>query len=281
MRGNLPQFEITAPQSLREALAQVAQGARPFAGGTDLMVVIEAGMQKPAKFVSLWGIPGLNRIEVTDSQVAIGALATYTDILEHPVLRAEFPNLGAAARETGALAIQNRGTMGGNIANASPAADTPPSLLIYDAQIELISSEGTRAVPYASFHTAYKKTVMLPGEVIHRVLLPRSGGVARHYYRKVGTRKAQSISKVCFSGLLSKKGDTMTDVRIGLGAVAPVPYRALKTESFLRGKTLNAATIAGAQAELASEITPIDDIRSNSRYRLQVAKNLLAEFLQA
>ncbi len=281
MRGNLPQFEITAPKTLSEALAQVAAGARPFAGGTDLMVVIEAGMLKPAKFVSLWGIAGLNRIEVTDSHVAIGALATYTDILEHPVLAKEFPNLGAASRETGALAIQNRGTIGGNIANASPAADTPPSLLIYNAEIELISFKGTRVVPYAGFHTGYKKTVMNPDEIIHRVLIPRTAGQLRHYYRKVGTRKAQAISKVCFSGCIARQGEFISDVRIGLGSVAAMPIRIPQVEAFLKGKKIDAATISGAQSVLAQEIRPIDDIRSNQGYRMQVAKNLLAEFLRA
>ncbi len=281
MRGNIPQFEITAPETLVDALKQVASGARPFAGGTDLMVGIEAGMLKPAKFVSLWAIPGLNLIEVTDTQVAIGALATYTDILAHPVLTQEFPNLGAAARETGALAIQNRGTIGGNIANASPAADTPPSLLIYNAEIELISVRGTRVVPYAGFHTAYKKTVMAADEIIHRVLLPRTGKKLTHHYRKVGTRKAQSISKVCFSGCIARQGEVIADVRIGLGSVAAMPIRIPKVEAFLKGKKIDAATVSGAQAVLGNEITPIDDIRSNREYRLQVAKNLLAEFLQA
>lgn len=238
MRGNLPKFEITAPKTLPEALAQVAAGARPFAGGTDLMVVIEAGMLKPAKFVSLWGIAGLNRIEVTDAHVAIGALATYTDILEHPVLAQEFPNLGAASRETGALAIQNRGTIGGNIANASPAADTPPSLLIYNAEIELISSKGTRVVPYAGFHTGYKKTVMNPDEIIHRVLIPRTGFKLSHYYRKVGTRKAQAISKVCFSGCIAKQDEVVSDVRIGLGSVAAMPIRIPRSKPSSRARRL-------------------------------------------
>ncbi|MFN7683869.1 MAG: FAD binding domain-containing protein [Oligoflexia bacterium] len=287
MRGNLPAFEMKAPRSLHEALALLAKNPgewRPFAGGTDLMVLIESGHLAPAKFVSLWGLPGMNAIEVTPHEVAIGALATYTDVIENSVLRAEFPNLCEAARETGAVAIQNRGTIGGNIANASPAADTPPSLLVYGARVELLSSSGMRVVPYDKFHTGYKKTVMRSDEIIHRVLLDRSTSGLTHYYRKVGTRKAQAISKVCFSGVLLKTGSAGTgpkiaDVRIALGSVSATPMRAHKTEASLRGRVIDSSLLDTAKAELAREISPIDDIRSNREYRLRVAQNLLGEFL--
>lgn len=282
MRGNIPQFDLLAPKTLDEVLSRLQSEPgvwRPFAGGTDLMVVLEAGHLKHTRYLSLWGIPGLSEIQVSDSEVRIGALATYTDVLEHPVLAKEFPNLGAAARETGAIAIQNRGTVGGNIANASPAADTPPSLLIYEASLELLSKSGTRVVPYLEFHTGYKTTVMRADEIIRSVILPRTTQGLTHYYRKVGTRKAQAISKVCFSGVIQKKGDQILDLRMGLGSVAATPVRAQKTEAFLRGKRLESQLVSGAQAVLAQEITPIDDIRSNREYRLQVAKNLLAEFL--
>jgi CO/xanthine dehydrogenase FAD-binding subunit len=284
MRGNIPQFDLLAPKTLDEVLTRLQSEPgvwRPFAGGTDLMVVLEAGHLKHTRYLSLWGIPGLSEIQVTDREVRIGALATYTDVLEHPVLAKEFPNLGAAARETGAIAIQNRGTVGGNIANASPAADTPPSLLIYEASLELLSKSGTRVVPYLEFHTGYKTTVMRADEIIRSVILPRTTQGLTHYYRKVGTRKAQAISKVCFSGVIQKKGDQILDLRMGLGSVAATPVRAQKTEAFLRGKRLESQLVSGAQAFLAQEITPIDDIRSNREYRLQVAKNLLAEFLGA
>ena len=282
MRGNIPQFDLLAPKTLDEVLSRLQSEPgvwRPFAGGTDLMVVLEAGHLKHTRYLSLWGIPGLSEIQVSDSEVRIGALATYTDVLEHPVLAKEFPNLGAAARETGAIAIQNRGTVGGNIANASPAADTPPSLLIYEASLELLSKSGTRVVPYLEFHTGYKTTVMRADEIIRSVILPRTTQGLTHYYRKVGTRRAQAISKVCFSGVIQKKGDQILDLRMGLGSVAATPVRAQKTEAFLRGKRLESQLVSGAQAVLAQEITPIDDIRSNREYRLQVAKNLLAEFL--
>jgi CO/xanthine dehydrogenase FAD-binding subunit len=284
VRGNIPQYEMIVPKTLSEVLARMSAEPgvwRPFAGGTDLMVLLESGVLAHRKYISLWGIPGLETIEVSATQVSIGALATYTDIATHPVIQSEFPNLVAAARETGAWAIQNRGTIGGNIGNASPAADTPPSLLIYDARLELISSRGTRSIPYSEFHLGYKKTALAVDEIIHRVLIPRSAKPLTHYYRKVGTRKAQAISKVCFSGLIEKSGATVADVRIGLGSVAAMPIRAMKTEAALRGKALDAATLETAKRTLAAEITPIDDIRSTAEYRLQVAQNLLEEFLRS
>ena len=131
--------------------------------------------------------------------VTLGALTTYTEVQANPILREEFPMLCQAASETGGLAIQNRGTLGGNIANASPAADSPPALLAYDAAVELISSNAARWVPYVDFHTGYKQMIMRPDELLARIRLPRDSTEVHHYYRKVGTRKAQAISKVCFA----------------------------------------------------------------------------------
>ena len=282
MRGNIPAYELIAPRTLAEVLARLSAEPgvwRPFAGGTDLMVLLESGHLAHTKFISLWGLAGLDRIEVTESGVTIGALATYTDIAAHPVIRTEFPNLVAAARETGALAIQNRGTIGGNIANASPAADTPPALLCHDASLELVSSRGARIIPYSQFHLGYKKTALAPDELIHRVIVPRAPKGAKHSYRKVGTRRAQAISKVCFAGVIAMDSGRVGDVRIALGSVAATPIRASRTEALLRGATLDATVIRSAAATLASEITPIDDIRSTAEYRLRVARHLLEEFL--
>lgn len=184
-----------------------------------------------------------------------------------------------AASETGGLAIQNRGTLGGNIANASPAADSPPALLAYDAEVELISLDGARWVRYADFHTGYKQMIMRPDELIRRIRLPRVSTEMNHYYRKVGTRKAQAISKVCFAATARIHKDIVADVRIVLGSVAPVSLRCLKTEDALRGVRLDRSSIEQAQAALAAEIVPIDDIRSTKDYRLKVSLNLLEDFL--
>jgi CO/xanthine dehydrogenase FAD-binding subunit len=200
--------------------------------------------------------------------------------------------LGLAARETGGLATQNRGTIGGNIANASPAADTPPVLLVYDAELEIVSVSGTRRIPYAAFHRGYKQMDLGPGELIGRIFLPPRGDLPiskvpkfrisdwRDYYRKVGTRRAQAISKVCFAGSILLEDRVTRDVRIAVGSVAPTVVRASRTEEALRGRPLDERTIAAAQQTLASEIAPIDDIRSTARYRALVARNLLGEFLK-
>jgi CO/xanthine dehydrogenase FAD-binding subunit len=188
--------------------------------------------------------------------------------------------LGRAAAETGSVATQNRGTLGGNIANASPAADSPPALLVYDAEIELVSAKGSRWLPYRSFHTGYKKMTMRPDELIRAIRLRRATNDWRHYYRKVGTRRAQAISKVCFAGAARVEDGRIADIHIALGSVAPTPLRVTETENLLRGQRPATATLNAAQATLASEIAPIDDMRSTARYRRRVAQNLLAEFLE-
>jgi CO/xanthine dehydrogenase FAD-binding subunit len=211
--------------------------------------------------------------------VTLGALTTYTEIQNQRVLQKEFPLLCAAARETGSIATQNRGTLGGNIVNASPAADSPPALLVYDAEIELVSVRGVRWLPYHGFHTGYKQMELASDELLRAVRLPRRVKKWRQYYRKVGTRKAQAISKVCFAGAALVENGTIRDMRIALGSVAPTVLRAVKTEDALCGNSVTPAVIAAAKEILAQEIAPIDDIRSNARYRLRVAQNLLEEFL--
>jgi len=177
------------------------------------------------------------------------------------------------------VAIQNRATLGGNIANASPAADSPPTLLVYDADVELLSASGNRWVPYHAFHTGYKKTQLQPGELISRVRLPRSLWTWKECYRKVGTRKAQAISKVCFAARMRVEEGTVADIRIALGSVAPVPLRCFQTEALLRGAKVNTATMKAAREMLSAELAPIDDFRSTQDYRRTVAGNLLEKFL--
>lgn len=278
---------------MQHALTLLSSGEwRPFAGGTDLMVLLEAGKLEHRRWVSILNLPELRGIVETAEHVTLGALTTYSEVPAHPTLQREFPMLCAAARETGGIATQNRGTLGGNIVNASPAADSPPALLAYDAEIELVSAAGARWLPYHGFHTGYKQMQIRADELLRAIRLPRRGftppasaGTAeaawRHYYRKVGTRKAQAISKVCFAGLLHRDSGAIHDARIALGSVAPIPLRCVKTEAVLRGQPLTPHLIRAAQAELAREIQPIDDMRSSAAYRTRVAQNLLAEFLTA
>ena len=281
MRSYVPNYQLTTPRSLDDALSLLANEPgvwKPFAGGTDLMVLLEAGRLNHRNYLNIWPLAELRGIDVSNEHVTLGALTTYTDVQAHPVLRSEFPMLCRAAGETGGLAIQNRGTLGGNIVNASPAADSPPALLAYDAEVELVSSQGSRWLPYHSFHTGYKQMQIRPDELLARVRLPRNTTGAIHYYRKVGTRKAQAISKVCFAAVARANDGQIEDVRIAVGSVAPIVVRCVQSESALKGQSPDAATVKSAQAILRREISPIDDIRSTANYRLQVALNLLADF---
>jgi CO/xanthine dehydrogenase FAD-binding subunit len=283
MRAYVPSYKLISPDDLGEALNVLArsEGAwKPFAGGTDLMVLLEAGKLPHQNYLNIWNLAELRGIEITDSHIRLGALTTYTEVQENQTLRAEFPMLGQAASETGGLAIQNRGTLGGNIVNASPAADSPPALLAYDAELELLSANGSRTVPYDSFHTGYKQMNIRPDELLRSIRLPRQTEASRHYYRKVGTRRAQAISKVCFAAIAWMDGDQIADVRIALGSVAPIPIRCIETENSLRAKAVNPDTLANAKAALAAEIAPINDIRSTKDYRLRVSLNLLEDFVR-
>jgi CO/xanthine dehydrogenase FAD-binding subunit len=251
---------------------------KPLAGGTDLMVLFEAGKLPHRGFLSMWKLTELRGIEVSPKAVTLGALTTYSQVQAHPVLRQEFPLLCQAAAETGGIATQNRGTLAGNIVNASPAADSPPALLVYDAELELVSARSSRWVPYQGFHTGYKEMILRPEELIRRIRLPRRTKPWRQYYLKVGTRKAQAISKVCFAGAADVAGGQIHDIRIALGSVAPTVVRCVKTEAVLKGQSLGPAAVDAAKEALSKEIAPIDDFRSTAQYRLRVALNLLEEF---
>jgi CO/xanthine dehydrogenase FAD-binding subunit len=254
---------------------------KPFAGGTDLMVLLEAGKLPHKKFLNIWNLAELRGIQTSADHVTLGALTTYTEVRGHEILAREFPLLCRAAAETGSVATQNRGTLGGNIANASPAADSPPALLVYDAEIEIVSASGVRWIPYQQFHSGYKQMDLQPAELIRRVRVPRNKNAWRQHFRKVGTRRAQAISKVCFAAAARMDPGRIGDVRIVLGSVAPTALRAVRTEEVLRGQRPEPAILRVAQDALAREIAPIDDIRSTLRYRRTVARNLLAEFIES
>lgn len=244
------------------------------------MVQYAAGKLSARKLVSIWNLPELQGIEVLPHEIRIGAGCTYTDLREHDVLKREFSLLASAASWTGGIANQNRGTLGGNIVNASPAADSSPALLVYDAELILISVRGERRLPYRDFHADYKKTKLAPDELIRSVCLPRRFSEYLPYTRKVGARNAQAISKVCVAALGRLAGGVIEDVRIALGSVAPVPLRLAETEQVVRGKPIEPSLLELAKNAAAAEIRPIDDIRSTARYRTAVARNLVAEFLE-
>ena len=283
MRAFLRSFELRRVDALAEALAVMAAepGAwKPFAGGTDLMVLLEAGKLTHTRYLDLWNLDELRGIQPGLPEITLGALTTYTDLLRDPIVRAEFPLLCRAAAETGSIATQNRGTLGGNIANASPAADTPPVLLVYDAALELASIRGVRTVPYREFHTGYKTTMLAADEIVVRIRLPRGRSGWREEFRKVGTRRAQAISKVCFAGAVRMANGVVADVRLAFGSVAPTAVRATHAEAMLLGRPLDAAAVSHARAALVADLSPISDVRSTARYRSRVAQNLLSDFLE-
>src|SRR5271165_1206306 len=204
MRSDPADYELVAPQSLSAVVSLLAEQPGqwlPIAGGTDVMVQYAAGKLAARKLVSVWNLPELRRIGVSDDEISIGSGCTYTNLRQHEVVEREFPLLARAARWTGGIANQNRGTLGGNIVNASPAADSLPALLVYEAELILVSARGERRVPYIDFHIGYKKMRLASDELIRAICLARKFADYFHYARKVGARNAQAISKVCMAAL--------------------------------------------------------------------------------
>jgi len=282
MRSNVSQYEMIAPNSLDAVLQILADSPdhyTPIAGGTELMVALGAGRLQPKKLISLWDLEELRFIEVTPDAIVIGAGTTFTDIRKHPVITDEFSILSQAAGWTGSIANQNRGTIGGNIVNASPAADSPPALLAYDADLTIISTRGPRTLPYRDFHLAYKETDLEPDELLHSITISRNLKGYKSYIRKVGTRNAQAISKVAIAALARMNNGRIEDIRIGAASLREYPTRLAVTERALTGKTISPEVIATARAAVLAEARPIDDIRSTAKYRATVAANLLEEFL--
>src|ERR1700689_933949 len=283
MRAQPSEYELVAPGKLSQVLDLLAREPGvwlPIAGGTEVMVQYGAGKLSARKLVSLWGLPELRRIESTEQEVLIGSGCTYTDLRRHPLVAREFPLLARAASWTGSVANQNRGTLGGNIVNASPAADSLPALMVYEAELLLVSARGTRRVPYVEFHTGYKQTRLAPDEIISGIALqPRFAGY-HAYSRKVGTRNAQAIAKLCLAALGRVSNNKIEDVRLAIGSMAVTPLRLRRTEEVLLGRAWTPALVGDMRQGMETEGAPIDDIRSSADYRLHVAGNLLQEFLE-
>lgn len=288
MRSDAAEYNLAAPPTLQALLTQLA--AEPgkhalLAGGTELMVALNTGRLANHSLLSIQGLHELRLIRVDEDAVHLGAGTTFTDIRRHEVIAHELPLLTQAASWTGSIANQNRGTIGGNICNASPAADTPPALLAYDATVTLVSVRGERTMPYSKFHLGYKRTVMQPDEVLYSVRVPRGFEGWRQYIRKVGTRKAQAISKTALAGVARMEGDRIGEIRVGAASLADRPIRCVAVEEALRGRSISAnsleKTVRAGRAALAGEAKPIDDIRSTARYRAVVAANLLEEFVRS
>jgi CO/xanthine dehydrogenase FAD-binding subunit len=282
MRGNADAHELIAPGTLDAVLNMMAEAPgewTPIAGGTELMVAHAAGRLGAKKLVSLWGIPDLRFVETRGDWVAIGAGATFMDLRKARVMDTDFPLLAKAASWIGSIANQSRATLGGNLVNGSPAADSSPALLAYDAEVEMISVHGRRRIAYAEFHTGYKRNALANDELLFAIHLPRRFEAHTQYLRKVGTRRAMAIAKVALGATARMEGGIVRDIRLGAASLAPFPVRLYKTEAALEGTALTPGVMHEARQALLIEAKPIDDIRSTAEYRKRVAANLLGEFL--
>jgi xanthine dehydrogenase small subunit len=268
VRTAISTLDLQRARSLEHALQLVKEEQRaPLAGATDLYVALNFGTLVTSRFVDLWPLEELRGIAALDGGLRIGALTTFTAIARSQLVAERLPILADAARQIGGVQIQNRATLGGNIANASPAGDSLPVLAVADAVVVLRSVSGERRVAFTDFYTGYRTSVMLPEELIVAIEIPDVEG--RQWYRKVGTRAAQAISKVVMAGIAGARP------RIALGSVAPTVIRLPRTEAALAAA---ASDIESAVTELEQEVRPIDDLRSTADYRRRVSANLLRRF---
>lgn len=286
MRSDPQQFSLSAAGSLEEALHRLA--AEPdltlMAGGTELMVAFNTGRLPTRPLLSIQHLQELRFLRLEGDLLHIGAGTTFTDIRRSTLIAEHFPLLAQAASWTGTIATQNRGTLGGNLCNASPAADSPPALLVYDAELMLQSVSGPRTMPYSDFHLGYKRTALQPGELLYAILIKLPRNVHHAYIRKVGARSAQAISKIALAGLARKEANGNLQIRLAAASLADRPLLLTRTAAALQGASFAPehleTTMRNARASLAQEAHPIDDIRSTARYRTHVACNLLEEFLR-
>ncbi len=283
---DVPVREVMRPGSVAEALAALAErpDAVPIAGGTDLMVQLRDGRKRAATLVDPDRL-GLAGVRESEAAIEIGAATCMDVIAADPRIRRLHPALAQAAAQAGAWPIQCRATLGGNLANASPAADTAPALLVESASLTLVSSAGTRRVPVEEFFLAPGRSALAPGELILAVVLPspRQDPGVRAFERfvKVGPRREQIISMVSLAGRALLAGDrTVAKLRLALGSVAPTPVRARRTERLLTGRRLDAELRREAARVLQDDIAPIDDVRSPARYRRLASAVLLDRFLE-
>lgn len=274
-------MNVLIPTNLKELLETRSKhtDAILLAGGTDLLSQWHNSKTHPEKVISLSRIKELSFIKEEKNYIEIGALTNHACICSDKIIKKHFPVLSYAASTIGAPAIRNMGTIGGNIANASPAADLPPVLLILDSTLTLVTTNGSREIKLSEFYRGYKTTVLLPDEIIYSIKIPiLPSGIHTEFF-KIGTRRAQSIAKVSLAGLIKKDKKGIETIRLAAGSVAPIPTRLYETERFLTGKVLTRSVIASACDITLKYLKPISDVRSTDEYRKMALKNLLTKFL--
>lgn len=275
-------MEFVTPKNLDELLRLVECHHRYeiLAGGTDICVLINSGKLKPEGLINIRGLDKLRGIKEEKSHVEIGALTTHRNIVLSSVVRKHLPTLAEACTTVGATQIQNRGTIGGNVMNASPAGDSLPVLLAYDAEVEAVSVDGKRSIPFLEFYKGYRKTALRENEIITKFKIPKAYADEKSLFVKIGTRRAQAISKVMGCFRLVSDGDVAKSVAITFGSIAPVPVRLSQTEKLIAGNRLDASLIDKVQKSVEKEVAPIDDIRSTAVYRRHVCGVLAKRFLE-
>jgi xanthine dehydrogenase small subunit len=271
--------QYVRPRSLKEALE--TRATHPdwmiLAGGTDLMVNANH-RPAPAGIIDLWRLDELCFIRADRDRISIGAGATWWEVENHAVVINRLSPLAAAAREIGALQIQARGTLGGNVGTSSPVGDSLPALLALDAEIEVGSVRGRRRIAYSEYCTGYRTTQLAADELIIAAHLPLPESTTSMVWRKVGTRRAQSISKVMGAATIHVDGGVVVSARVAFGAIADRPIRLPTIEEAVKGQRIGAQAGEAARVAMRAAIKPIDDVRSTATYRREVAENLVARF---
>jgi len=280
----ISQLEVYSPKTLPEAylrLQELNGRARLLAGGTDLMVQLHDHIGVAPAYLNIWGLNELRGIAEAGEYLRIGALTTYTQIIKSPLIKQYCPILIDAARTVGGTQIQNRGTIGGNIVNASPAGDTLPILAACEAQLELGSHRGIRVVAFNEFYTGYRQTILAPDELVIAVRIPKKSPDEKLFFQKVGSRQALVISKVvvgCKAEVDHEK--RIRSIGFGVGSVASTVIRLRQTEALLQNQILTEAIIENARQIAMQEVKPITDVRSTEDYRRKIAGNLVTKFLR-
>jgi CO/xanthine dehydrogenase FAD-binding subunit len=274
---------VYSPKDLSEVLLRLGDRQselKILAGGTDLMVLMNARQLEAGEFLDIWGVDALRGIREEGDSVRIGALTTFSEIVRSPLVGRHMPSLVAASKTIGAIQIQNRGTIGGNVVNASPAGDSLPVLAAYDAQLELGSARRIRLVDFNHFYLGYRTTALAPDELLLAVHLPKIKSGERDFFWKVGTRRAQAISKTVMAVKATVGGEVIESISIGVGSVAPTVIRTRSTEALLTQRKISIDLIESARISIAGEVSPITDLRSNEHYRRTVTGNILARILR-
>ncbi len=284
-------FEYFAPSTLTEAISHLSQfgddpstGAqgRALAGGTDLLIRMKRKQWLPRAVVSLRRVPDLRDISL-NGELRLGACVTLTDLIRSPIIRERYPVLAKTASKMAGVQVRNLATVGGNLCNASPAADTAPPLIALNARAVIVGANGERVVPLDEFFVGVGKSALAPGEILREILVPRQDDSMRASYTKLEHREAMDIAIVSVGvwARLEVGQPICKDVRIVLGAVAPTPLRARRAEEILRGKELTEERIREAARVAVTEAQPIDDVRGSAWYRREMLEVLTRRQLDA